>query len=69
MCIPRPQCQVQEDCASIQPYTYCRKGYCFKNICFDDKDCEENDKCHLHQITRIGTCNSNTEITPPGIKQ
>lgn len=66
MCIPRTQCKIHTDCDSSKPYTYCRQGFCFKNICFDDNDCEGNDKCHLHPILHTGTCSTGEDV--PGMQ-
>ena len=60
MCIRREKCKSHDDCKQFKPYEYCRKkkgeydGYCYKNGCLFDDDCNDGDFCDFKNI--VGIC-------------
>ena len=60
MCLEREKCRTHDDCKAFKPYEYCRKkkrendGYCYKNGCLFDDDCDDGDFCDFKY--NVGIC-------------
>ena len=64
-CVKRKRCNTHDDCKAFKPFEYCRKtskdGYCYKNYCQDNDDCNQDDQCNFKD--NIGICAGPTIIT------